>query len=147
MSEIVQASQIVSILERQSCILDEVLTEQAKIRTAVMGKNWPVLQDCISHMKELADSFVVLESERVRISAGQSLAVIPEARPAVEAVRSKLVKSKIENKALGDYVAITRGFLQNVLDNVVPQRRNTLYSRKGTIVKPQPESVVLNKLF
>ena len=59
----------------------------------------------------------------------------------------KLLKSKVENNALGNYVKIVKDFVQGVIDNVVPQRRNTLYSRKGNIIKPQPESMVLNRLF
>jgi len=141
------AEKIISILENQSTILDRVLAEQTKLRLAVSNKDWTVLQGCIQQIKELSDRFVGLETLRTELSEGVSLAAVPSASAAVTEVRTKLIKSKAENTALGDYVHITQDFLQNVLDNIVPQRRNTLYSRKGKIVKPQPECVVLNKLY
>jgi hypothetical protein len=141
------AAQIISILEKQNAILDDVLAEQAKIRIAVSRKDWNALQECILRIQKFSDSFIIMETRRSQLSEGISISTVPEAVSVTASVRSKLIKSKAENKALGDYVHITQGFLQNILDTIIPQRRNTLYSRKGHIVRPKPESVVLNKLF
>ena len=62
-------------------------------------------------------------------------------------LHSKLLRSKIENQILNKYIETSRNFVQGILDNAVPQRRNVLYSRSGKIIKREPESVVLNRIF
>ena len=62
-------------------------------------------------------------------------------------IQSKLMKSKIVNSALNDYIKISRGFVQGVFDNVVPQRKTTVYSRTGALVKNQPQSMILNTIL
>lgn len=62
-------------------------------------------------------------------------------------VRTKLARSKIENNALRIYVAAANGFLQGVLDKIVPQRRNTVYNRYGKMAKPNVQSLVIDKVF
>mgnify|MGYP006974640767 FL=1 len=62
-------------------------------------------------------------------------------------VRGKLVKSRTENKVLSEYINITKGFVQSIIDNALPQSRNKLYSRNGNIIQSQPQSVVVNTLF
>ena len=61
-------------------------------------------------------------------------------------VKRKLVFSKIENDSLNTYIEITKNFLQGIFETVVPTRRNTLYSRTGNIVRPVPESLLVNTL-
>ncbi|MCR5291160.1 MAG: hypothetical protein K6E51_14305 [Treponema sp.] len=139
--------ELVSLLEKESTVLDATFTEQSKLRVAVMAKDWMALQDCILSLNELSDSFSKLEEKRTQISVPNDIVAIPEVAAIAMNVRNKLIKSKIENSALADYVRITRGFIQGILDKAVPQKRNTLYSRTGTIVKTQPNSVVLNALM
>ncbi|MCR5605572.1 MAG: hypothetical protein K6F69_01975 [Treponema sp.] len=62
-------------------------------------------------------------------------------------VRTKLARSKIENNALRVYVAAANGFLQGVLDKIVPQRRNTVYNKYGKMAKPNVQSLVIDKVF
>jgi hypothetical protein len=138
---------VMNILEKENGVLDQVLAEQAKIRIAVTKKDWVGLQTSTDKIQKLTDEFVDLENKKELTIADTAFAQTPETAEATGQVRSKLIKSKVENKALGDYIRITKGFLQGVLDNVVPQRRNTLYSRKGTLVTPRPESVVIDQLF
>ena len=52
----------------------------------------------------------------------------------------------MEKKTLNDYIKITTDFLQGVFDNVVPQRKATVYSRTGALVKNQPQSMILNMM-
>ena len=108
------------------------------------------LQECIETIREKTDVFVELEKDREALASAvdaEKIAGFESVAKAESAVRGKLLKSKVENNALGNYVKIVKDFVQGVIDNVVPQRRNTLYSRKGNIIKPQPESMVLNRLF
>jgi hypothetical protein len=60
-------------------------------------------------------------------------------------MRGKLNKSKIENEALAKYLTITKGFVQGVIDKVLPQN-NKVYTKQG-IVQSQIQGVVLNELF
>ena len=50
-------------------------------------------------------------------------------------------------KVLSEYINITKGFVQSIIDNALPQSRNKLYSRNGNIIQSQPQSVVVNTLF
>ena len=40
-----------------------------------------------------------------------------------------------------------RVLTQGVFDNVVPQRKTTVYSRTGSLVKNQPQSMILNTVL
>lgn len=74
----------------------------------------------------------------------------PFKRPVIEAfhqVRQKLAVSKIENDVLNEYIRITQNFLQGVFESVLPQRRNMRYSPEGTVVKMQPQSVVVDTVI
>jgi hypothetical protein len=95
----------------------------------------------------LADDFRKTESERESIIPKQTEEAKKAAMPLLAQVRGKLVKSKTENQALGDYITITRGFIQGVLDEAVPQSCSKVYSRSGKIVHSQPSSVVVNTLY
>ena len=123
---------VMNILEKENGVLDQVLAEQAKIRIAVTKKDWVGLQTSTDKIQKLTDEFVDLENKKELTIADTAFAQTPETAEATGQVRSKLIKSKVD---------------QGVLDNVVPQRRNTLYSRKGTLVTPRPESVVIDQLF
>lgn len=147
MSEMENVVKIAHLLNDQNVLMDDILSTQVKIRSAVMKKDWALLQDCIETIQKKTAVFVELDKAREALASGVSSEKLAENAAAAREVRSKLIKSKVENKALGSYLGIVKGFVQSVLDNVVPQRRNTLYSRRGNIIRPQPESIVVNQLF
>ena len=62
-------------------------------------------------------------------------------------LRSKLLKCKIENQALTKYVNITKEFIQGIVENALPQTGSKVYSNKGKILHPQPQSVVVDLSF
>lgn len=135
------------ILSKENELLDKVLVEQAELRKAVHDKKWEKLMETVSNINMLADDFKKAESERERIARKQTEEAKKAAMPLLAQVRGKLVKSKTENQALGDYITITRGFIQGILDEAVPQSRSKVYSRSGKIVHSQPASVVVNTLY
>ncbi|QTQ11630.1 hypothetical protein HRI96_05075 [Treponema parvum] len=147
MTEMEKTLEITDILKSQNLILDSIISAQVKIREAVKVKDWKVLQDNIELIQKKSAVFVALDKQREFLSSSLSPEELKSQIPAVTQIRGKLIKSKIENNTLGNYVNSVRGFIRGVLDTVVPQRRNTLYSRKGNIIHPSPESVVVNKLF
>lgn len=135
---------LIEILNNENNVMDLILDAQHKIHEAVKSRDWFTLESNMSKMQDLSVQFIVLEDTRDSIKKTD---FNEEEHNMMKIIQSKLIKSKIANSALNDYVKISKGFVQNVLDNVVPSRRNVLYSRNGTLVKQQPVSVVLDKVF
>ena len=149
-------------LLNQNEVLADIISQQRILHSAVTAKNWERAERAIAAINRLSERFSVLEDERMSVFER----VCPEhpsdiyevsrnvppvfKRPVMEAyhqVRQKLAVSKIENDALNEYIRITQDFLQGVFEYVLPQRRNTLYSSAGAVVKVRPESVVLNTVI
>ena len=101
----------------------------------------------MTKLQKMSDDFVELENQRVALSEKMNIFQDPEFTPVLNTVRNKLNKSKIENHVLNEYISTTKNFLQGIFDEALPQRRNTLYSRFGKIVKPELQSVVLNQVI
>ncbi len=148
-------------LVRQNEVLGAIIVQQQIVRSAVTGRNWIQLQDAVNEVNTLSKEFASLEAKRIE----KSLKLNPENPDDIFAlsnlvpeelkqtiienfyqVRQKLVVSKIENEAINEYIRITQEFLQGVFDNVLPQRRNKIYSASGKMVKNQPKSVILNAI-
>lgn len=138
--------ELISVMQEENALLDNILSVQTVLHSCVKEKNWEELNKNIEDLQNLSDKFVELEEKRTELAeqVGKDDA---EVRPVLSEVRGKLQRSKIENRALNEYISTTRKFLQGVFDEVVPQRRNKLYSNKGEIVKPELSSVVLNQLM
>ncbi len=145
MSELI--SDFSNILDEENKLLDELIVKQTELRKAVTDKSWNDLGTVISDINRISDTFQELDIQRDSI---QMQLKTDEMKPCFEkigTVRSKLLKCKIENKILSDYVNIARSFVQEVVDKAIPQARNRNYSRNGKIIQPQVKSVVLNQLF
>ncbi len=138
---------LISVMQEESLLLDTILQQQELLHKCVKERNWKELEDNISNLQSLSDKFAQLENERISLSDKIDMVKDKDVSPVLALVRGKLQKSKIENKVLNEYIKTTRKFLQGVFDDVVPQRRNTLYSRNGSIVKPGLNSLVLNQIL
>ena len=137
---------LAEILTEENSVLDSILASQAKLYSTVKEKDWASLEETMAQMNVLASRFSALDVKRDEIfAAGYELS--SEEKNLVLEFRSRFLKSKIENQALNTYIETMQNFVRGVLENAVPQRRNVLYSREGKIVKPEPESVVLNKVL
>lgn len=135
------------ILSDEEKILDEMISKQFELKTAVKDRNWEKLTKSIVDIDNLTNNFQEIEDCRVAV---QDMLKVKEIHPYFEKLgelRSKLLKCKIENQAMRKYVNITRDFIKEVVDNALPQSGNKVYSKKGVIVQPQPQCVVLNQLF
>lgn len=139
-------TRIIEVLNEQNSILDVVLTKQQELRNSVNEKNWTNLMTVISEINLSMDKFNKLDEEREEITTAEDVVNI-EYKRILSTVRGKLVKSRTENKVLSEYINITKGFVQSIIDNALPQSRNKLYSRNGNIIQSQPQSVVVNTLF
>lgn len=134
------------VLVSENKLISDVLCRQQALRDAVNNKDWTALMDAAGDVNEMMDAFNELDKEREELALGE-LQEDAETYGLLAEIRGKLVKSRIENKALSDYISITREFVKGIIDTAVPQSRNRLYSRNGYVVQPQPESVVVNTLF
>lgn len=134
-----------NILEKENSLLDEVLVLQQDLRNAVNEKDWTKLMSVISSINLKMDSFNHLDEDREKYAVSQK--DDSEILNLLSEVRGKLVRTRTENKALGDYINITRNFVQGIIDTALPQSRAKVYSRSGSIVRNQPQSVVVNQLY
>ena len=134
------------VLVSENKLISDVLCRQQALRDAVNNKDWTALMDAAGDVNEMMDAFNELDKEREELALG-GLQEDAETYGLLAEIRGKLVKSRIENKAIADYISITREFVKGIIDTAVPQSRNRLYSRNGYVVQPQPESVVVNTLF
>lgn len=138
-------NEYIETLLEENKVLSEVLENQALLRKTVNGKDWSNLLDVISRINLLMDSFNVLDEKREKIASGKKNDSEEEKKLISEA-KSKLLRLRTENKALSEYIDITRGFVRKTIDEALPQSKNKLYTKKGYSVH-QPESVVVNTLF
>lgn len=138
-------NEYIETLLEENRVLSEVLENQALLRKTVNDKDWSNLLDVISRINLLMDSFNVLDEKREKIASGKKNDSEEEKKLLSEA-KSKLLRLRTENKALSEYIDITRGFVRKTIDEALPQSKNKLYTKKGYSVH-QPESVVVNTLF
>ncbi|MBQ5906646.1 MAG: hypothetical protein IIW80_01145 [Treponema sp.] len=135
-----------NILEEENKILSEVLDLQTGLKSAVNGKDWTELMHVVSEINLNMDKFNHLDEMREKIAV-EARTDEADVSSLLTEVRGKLVRCRTENKALGDYINITRNFVRGIIDTALPQSRAKVYSRNGSMVQEQPHSVVLNQLF
>ena len=139
---------LLSILSEENKILDEVILNQVSFRQAVTQKNWKMLMSLSSSIGKLMDTFNSLDEKREELMQDKMESFEKDEKfiEFFTVLRGKLVKCRTENKALSDYISVTRNFVRKVIDNALPQTRNKVYTKSG-IVQKQPQSVVVNTLF
>lgn len=134
------------ILANENDVLDSILLKQTELKDYVTNRNWEKLITIITEINMKADMFNRIDTKRDELSNKLSEKEMNEYQEKITILRSKLTKSKIQNETLSKYISITRGFIQSVVENAIPQARSKIYSKTG-IVQNQPQSVVLDKLF
>lgn len=140
------SGELAALLEQEIALVEKILECQASVYSTVKEKNWVNLERDIGCLNELSSQFSAMEAKRDALVAKEG-GVDEDSRPLVMTLRSRLLKSKVQNFALNTYIETMQNFVRGVLENAVPQRRNVLYSRDGKILKPEPQSVVLNEIL
>ena len=135
------------ILNKEEELLDSLTEKQAEFKVAVMEKNWEKLTSVINKINVQTDDFVELDAQREEMQYKMRAKELKQYSEKLGTLRAKLLKWKIENQALEKYVSITKDFIKEVVDNALPQSGNKVYSKRGMIVQPQPQSIVVNQLF
>ncbi|MCR4953827.1 MAG: hypothetical protein K6A43_07110 [Treponema sp.] len=136
-----------SILNKEEEILVQFAEKQVLLRKAVVEKNWESLLKVMSEINLLSDTFQPLDEKRAELAKNMSKEQLAPYSEQLFKLRRMLVKCKVENQALGEYVKITKNFMDNVFEKAVPSAGTKTYSRNGTIRKPQPQSVIVNQMF
>lgn len=138
---------LIGVLEEESQLLDDILSLQGVVRLCVKKRKWNELEKNLSELQAKGDRFSELDLMREKLSAEKNLYDDSNVAVCSNVVRSKLVKSKIENQVLNEYVSTTRKFLQRVFDDALPESRNKIYDRYGRIVKNEASSLILNQVI
>ena len=133
-----------SILSEEENLLDRLTEKQRILRKSLVEKDWEILQDQISEINQISDSFQKFDINRDEI---QNQFTTEELKPYFERLtrlRSKLLKCKVENQVISNYVNVTREFIAEVVEKALPQTRNKNYTKYGTVTQPKPASVLVD---
>ncbi len=161
-TSVANAKKLYDVLLAQTELINQIYQMQKAVRTCVTERDWDGLQNTLYFINELSEGFTELEERRVKYfqdfgaASGSDINTVskntpPQFKNPLQSVftdmKKKLLASKIENDSINEYVKISQEFLQGIFDTVLPQRRNTLYSRTGSLIKNQPESIVVNAVL
>lgn len=142
------------ILLKEDAVLSDVIASQAELRAAINAKEWTDLMKVVSDINLEMDKFNRLDEERENFLKAEfggetagSADFDKETGEILARVRGKLVRCRTENKALGDFINITRNFVQKIIETALPQSRSKVYGKCGGFIQKQPDSVVVNTLF
>ena len=140
-------TELIKVLQSQDELLDSILNEQDKMHANVKSRNWESLQDSISALHRMSDTFVELDQQRELIAdEDKHIYYEPSVESLFVSLRTKLAKSKIENEALRTYVTTTKDFIGNVIEECFVKTATT-YSPAGKLVKPEVGNVLVNMEF
>ncbi|MDD7268286.1 MAG: hypothetical protein SO112_06740 [Treponema sp.] len=136
-----------SVLDKEAKVLTELADKQVAVKQSVIDRDWENLVVLISDVNRLSDSFKEIDLKRDQLQNSLDENTLKNYYSQLGSLRSQLLKCKVENRVITDYVNIAKTFIQEVVEKALPQSRNKNYSRNGKIVQPQPLSVVVNQLF
>ena len=136
-----------SVLDKEAKVLTELAEKQVAVKQSVIDRDWENLVVLISDVNRLSDSFKEIDVKRDQLQNSLDENTLKNYYSQLGSLRSQLLKCKVENRVITDYVNIAKTFIQEVVEKALPQSRNKNYSRNGKIVQPQPLSVVVNQLF
>ena len=133
-----------TVLAEEENLLD-ILTEKQKVlRKAITEKDWESLVGHINEVNLISDCFQKFDLRRDEI---QNQLKTEEIKPYFERLgrlRTKLLKCKVENQVISNYVNVTRQFISDVVEKALPQTRNKNYTKTGALTQPQTSSVLVD---
>ena len=136
-----------SVLDKEAKVLTELADKQVAVKQSVIDRDWENLVALIFDVNRLSDAFKEIDVKRDQLQKSLDENTLKNYYSQLGSLRSQLLKCKVENRVITDYVNIAKTFIQEVVEKALPQSRNKNYSRNGKIVQPQPLSVVVNQLF
>ncbi len=133
-----------TVLAEEENLLDRLTEKQQMLRKAITEKDWESLVGHINEVNLISDSFQKFDIRRDEI---QNQLKTDELKPHFERLgrlRTKLLKCKVENQVISNYVNVTKDFIAEVVEKALPQTRNKNYTKYGTVTQPQPASVLVD---
>ena len=162
--DVVSAQKILENLKKQEKSMEKVLDLQKSIRNSVNERDWTGLETSLQRInaeseifKEENSLFYSFIEELELDSVGEFYLcarhyskkdekVSEQIILTFNSVKRMLLQSKVENKALNDYVKIANAFLQKVYEKASPNRV-VRYSRRGAIITNKPASLVFDTVM
>ena len=132
-----------NILAEEENLLDCLTEKQKTLRKAVTDKNWECLVNLISEVNLISDSFHKFDIRRDEIQEQLKTEEIKPYFERLSRLRTKLLKCKVENQVISNYVNVTKEFIAQVVEKAIPQTRNKNYTKYGTITQPEHGSVLV----
>ena len=133
-----------TVLAEEENLLDRLTDKQQRLRKAITEKDWESLVGHINEVNLISDSFHNFDIRRDQI---QNQLKTEEIKPYFERLgrlRTKLLKCKVENQVISNYVNVTREFIAEVVEKALPQTHNKNYTKYGTVTQPKPSSVLVD---
>ena len=133
-----------TVLSEEENLLDRLTEKQKLLRKSITEKDWESLVGHINEVNLISDSFQKFDKRRDEI---QNQLKTEEIKPYFERLgrlRTKLLKCKVENQVISNYVNVTREFIAEVVEKALPQTRNKNYTKFGTVTHPKPASVLVD---
>lgn len=152
------------VLRKQIQIVSSLYTCQKRMYAGVVEKDWAILLKETAFLEECADVFAMLETRRMQLLTSASeifrvpcnfymvTALFDEEKrqhlnSLLRELKRILVLSKTENEIFTGYVGGAKEMLSSLLENIVPSRRNRIYTRHGNLSAGAGEGFVVNKAF
>lgn len=133
-----------NILAQEENLLDRLSEKQVVLRKSVTEKDWECLVELISEVNMISDSFQKFDVRRDEIQQQLKSDELKPFYDRLARLRTKLLKCKVENQVISNYVNVTRQFISEVVEKALPQTRNKNYTKYGTITQPKAASVLVD---
>ena len=133
-----------NVLAEEENLLDCLTEKQQMLRKAITEKNWESLVGHINEVNLISDSFHKFDIRRDEIQEQLKTDEIKSYFERLGRLRTKLLKCKVENQVISNYVNVTREFIAEVVEKALPQTRNKNYTKYGTVTQPKPSSVLVD---
>jgi hypothetical protein len=159
-----EPSRLEELLDKEICVLNNLYACQKRMYETVLVRDWIALQKELMISGKISETFQNLETQRVSLlrasfpdCEGSSdfyhiTARFPESvRTRINAqfreLRKALLLSRAENDIFNTYIVNARTVVSGMIDSVVPERRNKIYTRQGSLASAKVESLLVNRSF
>jgi hypothetical protein len=148
------------ILLREIELTANISGLQILVKDAVMRRKWADFEALMRSLAQIGGEFEQLDARREALfqngySRTSFYAFCSRLPPAeretlgnlYRTLKMDIVKIRINNDALAEYLDEARIMVTGFLEAVFPERQGQLYSRCGTRIEADMRSLVLNKSF
>jgi len=153
-----------NLLEKEIGVLKNLYASQKRMYEAVLIRDWILLQKELMVSGKISETFQNIESQRNELLRNafpgcegsidfyRITSTLPETERSringlFREVRKLLLLSKTENDVFNTYVSNARTVVEGMIDSVMPERRNKIYTRRGSLVPSKVESLMVNRSF